>query len=196
MTWDLLDSLKKNPIPMGDKVLDYSFLKKYIHGAMYGPSKWNALAFILYELFISNATMIDAYGYTLNDDSSTGLSSISLTTAFAAIHCSDRKPRVASFDEFHPTLDALYNISSVMGDNDDTASMLCARWKIEPKERYEGSFTVQTKNPVLFIGNTWDGHTPLLSAYNVSSGFNGSAVLEVHGYGVSAFQSSRCYLYP
>jgi len=62
--------------------------------------------------------------------------------------------------------------------------MTCTQWKIEAKERYEGDFQVQTKKPVLLIGNTYDGLTPLLSAHNVSSGLKGSVVLEVRGYGV------------
>ncbi|EMR67890.1 putative peptidase tripeptidyl-peptidase protein [Eutypa lata UCREL1] len=65
--------------------------------------------------------------------------------------------------------------------------MVCAQWQIEPRERYEGSFDgVQTRNPVLFVGNTYDAHTPLVSARNVSAGFAGSVVLEVNGYGHSS----------
>lgn len=59
----------------------------------------------------------------------------------------------------------------------------CAQWPYNAKERYQGDFQVKTKNPVLFIGNTGDAHTPLVSAYNVSSGFEGSSVLEIDGYG-------------
>lgn len=61
----------------------------------------------------------------------------------------------------------------------------CSQWKIEPKERYTGDFNVKTKHPVLFVGNTHDGLTPLVSAKNVSSTFEGSVVLTVDGYGVS-----------
>ena len=72
----------------------------------------------------------------------------------------------------------------------------CAQWKIEPKERYTGDFNVKTKSPVLFIGNTFDGLTPLVSAKNVSSTFEGSALLTVDGYGVSyLFLSLRDPLY-
>lgn len=59
----------------------------------------------------------------------------------------------------------------------------CAQWPYSAKERYEGDFQVKTKNPVLILGNTGDAFTPLVSAYNLSSGFEGSVVLEIDGYG-------------
>jgi hypothetical protein len=62
--------------------------------------------------------------------------------------------------------------------------MRCQRWKIKPKETYTGSFEhIQTRKPLLVIGNTLDGHTPLKSAYNTSSIFEGSSVLELDGNG-------------
>lgn len=83
-----------------------------------------------------------------------------------------------------------------MGDATTAVSMTCAQWNMDAKERYDGDFQVQSEGPVLLIGNTYDGLTPLVSAQNVSSGFRGSVVLEVNGYGVrtSLFPwcSSRC----
>jgi hypothetical protein len=105
------------------------------------------------------------------------------------IHCVDRTPRTSSFDEFLPTVRRLYKTSRIFGDVTVSTSATCAQWRIEAKERYEGDFRVQTRNPILLIGNTYDGHTPLVSAYNVSSGFEGSVVLEIHGYGVSISRS-------
>jgi hypothetical protein len=192
-TWDVLESLKQNPIPFGSQVIDYSFLKRDIQNAMYGPKAWGGLVATLDVLFNNNATEIEALGntpgITIGDDAGVD-AAIDLAMGLAAIHCSDTKRRVATFEEFSPVLDKMYNISSVMGDGNDAAMMRCAQWKIGPKERYEGGFTVQTKNPVLFIGTKWDAYTPLLSAYNVSSGFNGSTVLEINGYGVSRISSS------
>lgn len=87
-------------------------------------------------------------------------------------------------------VDRLYNTSKIFGDVTPAISMICTRWKMQAKEVYIGDFQAQTKKPVLFIGNTGDGFTPLVSAYNVSSGFKDSVVLEVNGYGV-CIQSSR-----
>ena len=61
--------------------------------------------------------------------------------------------------------------------------MTCTQWQMEAKGQYEGDFQVERKKPVLLIGNMYDGFTPLKSACNVSSGFKGSVVLEVNGYG-------------
>lgn len=66
-----------------------------------------------------------------------------------------------------------------------TSGYLCAQWPFEAAERYEGSFLgVETKNPILFVGNTYDPVTPLASAHNVSAGFVGSVVLQHDRYGV------------
>ncbi|KAH8757512.1 hypothetical protein BGZ57DRAFT_1008778 [Hyaloscypha finlandica] len=56
----------------------------------------------------------------------------------------------------------------------------------ERQEVYLVDFHAKTKKPVLFIGYTGDGFTPLASAYNVSSGFKDSVVPEVNGYGHSS----------
>lgn len=69
-----------------------------------------------------------------------------------------------------------------MGDVTAALSMTCALWKMQVKERC-CDFQAKTQNPVFFIGNTYDGLTPLISAYNVSAGFEESVVLEIAGYG-------------
>ncbi|KEF53888.1 uncharacterized protein A1O9_10290, partial [Exophiala aquamarina CBS 119918] len=59
--------------------------------------------------------------------------------------------------------------------------------------QYLGDFKVKTKNPVLVVGNTLDNVTPLASARNVSSGFEGSILLERKAFGhTSAAQPSKC----
>ena len=37
----------------------------------------------------------------------------------------------------------------------------------------------------MFVGGPFDPVTPLISAYNMSTGFEGSVVLQHNGYGVS-----------
>src|SRR5207248_2019929 len=102
------------------------------------------------------------------------------------IHCADRTVRLSSFDDFIPVVDQLYKTSKLFGDVTTAITAICAQWKMRAKEVYKGDFQAKTKKPVLFIGNTGDGFTPLTSAYNVSSGFKDSVVLEVNGYGVCA----------
>lgn len=108
------------------------------------------------------------------------------------IHCGDRAARAGSLDLLLPTLEKMANNSKVMDGIPSLINLNCAQWRFEPKERYEGNFEVAPRKPVLIIGNTWDGLTPLRSAYNVSSGFEGSVLLEVHGHGVSKFHDFKC----
>ena len=179
--WDLIYYVKYNPIPIGTLKLDYNTLKGIIVESLYSASSWPQLATLLDTLLSGNLTdalgILEGYSTTTEDETQ-------LFMAVNGIHCSDRDARASSFDEFLPTIGRLYNTSNIMGDVTVGISMTCAQWKIEPKERYEGDFRAQTKNPVLFIGNTYDALTPIKSAYNVSSGFEGSVVLEVNGYGV------------
>lgn len=108
--------------------------------------------------------------------------------ALIGIHCGDRAARAGSLEALMPTLKHLANVSRVLDGVVDSINIPCAQWKAQPKERYEGNFQVTTRKPVLIVGNTWDGLTPLRSAHNVSSGFKGSIVLEVNGYGVSSLE--------
>jgi hypothetical protein len=100
--------------------------------------------------------------------------------AFEAIHCSDRAACAGTYENFVPTMNELYETSKIMGRGEMSNTMACAQSQLEPKERYEGDFHVTPKNQVLIIGNSYDGYTPIRSARNVSSGFEGSVVLEVN----------------
>lgn len=179
--WDILDTVKYRPIPIGNSLLDYSTLKGVYQSALYAASSWPDFAIALNALLTANSTELAEYGGALDVENE---ADVQLLMSIIGIHCGDRDARTSSFDDILPAIDTMYNTSRVMGDSTGALTMLCAQWKIQPKERYDGDFQVKTKNPVLFIGNTYDGHTPLKSAYNVSSGFEGSVVLEVNGYGV------------
>lgn len=113
-----------------------------------------------------------------------GEAALSTQQSTMGIHCLDRSARAGTLEKLMPALEKLANVSRVLDGIPGSITIPCAQWKLHPKERYEGDFQVKPKNPVLLIGNTWDGLTPLRSAYNVSSGFEGSVVLEVNGYGV------------
>ncbi|CRK40525.1 hypothetical protein BN1708_008250 [Verticillium longisporum] len=117
--------------------------------------------------------------------------------AIFQIRCGDRVARAASLEEFKPAIDKLTNTSRVYGDLVVALNAACAQWQVGAAERLDSDFHVKTKNPVLFVGNTWDGHTPLVSAKNVSSTFDGSGLLEIRGYGgsVSSINATlRTYL--
>jgi hypothetical protein len=179
--WDLINTVKYHPIPMGSFMLDYTGLKAIIVQSLYSTALWPRLTSLLDNLLKGNIddalAELESYPVPTEEE-------LNIPMVIMGIHCGDRTPRVSSFDEFLPAVDRLYNVSKFMGDITPGFSMACSQWKMEAKERYEGDFQVQTKKPVLLIGNTYDGLTPLVSAYNVSSGLKGSVVLEVKGYGV------------
>ncbi|KAI1476079.1 alpha/beta-hydrolase [Daldinia eschscholtzii] len=192
--WDLLETVKYRPIALKTFILDYASVKSLLVQALYDSSLWPLLARVL------NAILTEQYD--LVNDIFEALMPTTVIDIFkqsqqpqviSAIHCSDNMVRSKTFDDFAPAIERLYNISKIIGDGVIFLNSACAQWKIEPKERYTGDFNVKTKNPVLFIGNTFDGLTPLVSAKNVSSTFEGSALLTVDGYGHSSLAApSAC----
>ncbi|TAQ86409.1 hypothetical protein B7494_g5254 [Chlorociboria aeruginascens] len=181
--WGLLDTVKYHPIPIGGSlILDYTTLKSILSYSLYSPAGWPTLASLLDMLLTGNfeGALPLLEGYLIEIGGGGG---ISLAFAELGIHCGDLDLRLSSFDDLIPVIDRLYTTSRIMGDAATIVTTSCSQWKMAAKERYQGNFQVQTSKPVLLIGNTYDGLTPLVSAYNLSSGLEGSVVLEVNGYG-------------
>ncbi|KAI9150670.1 Tripeptidyl aminopeptidase [Paramyrothecium foliicola] len=193
--WDLLDRVKFHPIVSGTHLIDYTVLKAMFAFNLYTTALWPLFAAALQGLLHdeTNVALEILLSIFTPTDLQMAEKQIQVSMALMGIHCSDRTARVASFEEYLPTLNRLYKSSRVMGDTSATLNMGCAQWLFDARERYEGDFHVRTANPILVIGNHFDGHTPLVSAYNVSSGFERSRVLEVAGYGHSAINvPSKC----
>ncbi|KAL4880937.1 TAP-like protein-domain-containing protein [Aspergillus karnatakaensis] len=185
--WELVDSVKALPMSVGPLVLDYQELKPIFAQALYSQRHWPSLVNIIDILAFGNEGTIPletALGQlpAINTTAATLPDLISGDVALAGIYCSDNQVRTEKFEDFIPAIEKLYKTSRLMGDIGVGSYSRCQRWKIRPKETYTGSFEVQTK-PALFLANKLDGHTPLKSAYNISSGFEGSTVLELDGYG-------------
>ncbi|KAL4909923.1 hypothetical protein BDW74DRAFT_173401 [Aspergillus multicolor] len=184
--YELLEISKYRPFPVGRLVVDYAALKSTYAQSLYTQRAWPFMTKLVDVFFYGTESSIEEVDALpqINLTASTLPSMAANDFALAGIYCSDNQVRTESFDEFVPVIDRLYSISKIMGDVGVGSYSRCQQWKIKPKETYTGSFDhVQTKNLPLFIGNTLDGHTPLQSAYNVSSGFEGSVVLEIDGYG-------------
>ncbi|KAM0715831.1 hypothetical protein Q7P37_008345 [Cladosporium fusiforme] len=200
----LLDAAKVRPFAAGEYVIGYSEIKVFVSSLMYNNRDWPGFAAILAAVFSKpeNAAEIFAKMYPSDESESSSIEPGSLLTstqtasAILGIHCGDRTARTNNFDEFVPAYDKLNNISRVYGEVVAQREMTCAQWPVQTKERYEGDFKVHTPNPVLFVGNDGDALTPLASAYNVSSGFEGSVVLELtDAYGhASVSVPSSCAL--
>ena len=187
-----LEGLKREPLTLGTIILDYSTLKGFIATNLYGMEGWPTVA-LFFDLLIRGE--VDALEELLlllaggdssgQDDIEIAKSQLRTTQALFGIHCGERTVRADTFEEIEPAAEKLFSMSRILADASSSVLMTCARWKVDARERYEGGFDVRTKEPVLVIGNTYDAHTPLVSARNVSSGLENSALLEVNGYGVS-----------
>jgi hypothetical protein len=104
-----------------------------------------------------------------------------------AIRCSDSAFRAANLTDVLPLAGEFFGRSEFVGDILVAAQVLpCSRWPFRAKEIYNGGFkNIATRHPIMFIGNTFDPITPLVSARNASAAFDGSKVLAQNGYGVS-----------
>lgn len=185
--WNLLDTLKFHPVSIRNFLIDYSTVKGLLTQSLYDSAGWPALTLILNYVLTGQ---LEEIGKVLDASSVANITDIfaliARPLALTGIHCSDTMVRTEKFEDFVPVVEQMYSKSRIFGDSLVFLYATCAQWKIEPKERYTGDFNVKTKHPVLFIGNTNDGLTPLVSAKNVSSTFEGSVVLTVDGYGHSS----------
>ncbi|KAI0114283.1 alpha/beta-hydrolase [Hypoxylon sp. NC0597] len=193
--WDLLDTVKYQPIPIDSTyIINYSTVKGLIVQCLYDSASWPALTAILNYILTGQLDALPSILRILTPTNITDVYDvISESLALGGIHCSDNMIRTEKFEDFLPAVQQMYDTSKILGDGLVFLYAACAQWKIEPKERYTGDFNVKTKNPVLFIGNSHDALTPLVSAKNVSATFEGSVVLEVDGYGHSSLAApSAC----
>ena len=96
-----------------------------------------------------------------------------------------RAPRTESFNKTVPELRHLIEASRLVGHEEASVEAHCAQWPWHAREMYMGDFNVTTLHPILVASNTRDPQTPLRSALNLSTTFEGSGFLEVNGTGVS-----------
>lgn len=185
-----MEKLKLEPIPAFPPneepvIIDYTTLNGVIVTSLYRPQRFQALALGLARLLQGDGT-----GFLAAFQSSNATEIPQQAQAVMGIRCGDKEPRVGSLEGLEGIRTAYEETSRwfpgfAMGQY----VYACAQWPFEAKERYTGDFKVETKNPLLFIGNIWDPVTPLVSAKNMSTGFDGSVVLEQHSYGVSQRQN-------
>ena len=180
---EFLAALKFQPIPLAGTLIDYSAIKSTIgHNYIDYPSTWPQMAQALDGVMNGNLTELeDAFGTIGSGSAPAGQAN----EAIYGIRCSDGDARASSLLEFQPAAQEFEKRSKWLGDGGPTTSAKCAQWSFEAEERYSGDFCVKTRNPMLFIGNTYDPATPLVSAKNVTATFEGSVLLQHNGYGVS-----------
>ncbi|KAF2671605.1 hypothetical protein BT63DRAFT_397980 [Microthyrium microscopicum] len=186
--YSFLDNLKYHPLTDGSSIVAYPDFKNLIILDLYAPSLWPQLAVALDRLYRGNITAYTSISSLVN----TSLQTTTPESVFG-IKCSEKSVRTPTLAGFIPAIEAKYNVTRILGDVFVHQDMMCANWEMQAKEVYQGDFMVRTKNPVLFISNTYDPVTPIVSGKNMSSGFEGSVLLEHHGYGhASIAQPSVC----
>ncbi|KAH7126338.1 TAP-like protein-domain-containing protein [Dactylonectria estremocensis] len=165
------DDLKYSPIvvpdPTGGIVLEYSAVRPLIYLRLYFPSIWHTLDALLNALVTRDPetlAQLSTSGPALNAEAQFG------------IKCGD-------YNEVLATLERRHERSRIAGDTTDAVVLRCAKWKLPAKAHYTGDFDVETKNPMLIIGNTYNPVTPLASAKNVSETFKGSVLLQQDSHG-------------
>ncbi|KAI0116151.1 TAP-like protein-domain-containing protein [Hypoxylon sp. NC0597] len=169
-------------------VFDYSTFISYIFNTLYHPNRFPDLANSLNDLLHGNLETIAEALLTNGPPAQVN------AQAILGIRCGDKKLRTDKLSDLEPIFEEYRKTSKWFWDwNWGGYVIPCAQWKFHAKERYEGDFNVKTKYPLLFVGNSFDPVTPLISARNMSSGFEGSALLTHNGHGhTSLSQRSNC----
>ncbi|XXH01751.1 cytosolic factor, phosphatidylinositol/phosphatidylcholine transfer protein [Hypoxylon texense] len=185
----LFAEMRSNPpVWNGSTVFDLSLFKSQIYGTLYFPRLWPALAQSLDDLLHDNLTTFAAQ----IADPTTAIPQ--QAQAIVGIRCGDKRRRTDNLIDLAPDFAQYHRNSKWFWDwNWGWYVMPCAQWKFSAKERYDGDFQVQTRSPLLFVGNTFDPVTPLVSARNMSEGFEGSVLLTHNGHGhMTISQPSNC----
>lgn len=201
---NLLQDLRNHPIPAptglasGTLIIDYDYVQNFLYSLMYFPAAWPYGAAALADLFEGNTT-----GFLSNAALAGGGIGLSIADpdqynpdALQGIQCSDSSIRAQAPGQLAAMLNQTIAQSRYLGTLQVVFPLLtCAAWRMRAKEVYSGSFNdIKTSAPLLFVGNTADGLTPLINAHNASLAFEGSVVLQNDGYGVSWLRDSGCPL--
>jgi len=182
------DSYRTAPIAVNGTIADYNIVSLAYYLFARTASDLAPLTSLLYSIATrNNLESVTQFATSLLGDYS------SANEPLDAIKCGDQFPRYANLSAALPDAEYYMNSSPLFGDVAVPQVAKCAQWPFAAKERYEGDFRVKTANPVLLLQNTWDAATSLDSAFNMSSGFEGSVVVEQEGWGHGTFaQQSKC----
>jgi hypothetical protein len=169
-------------------------VKAAIVGALYKPMLWPTLAAYLRQVLDGDGSGLAALTQMFAGSGVTGTSVFPDNSArerLQAIRCSDTAFRTNNLADVMPLVENFYQQSEISGDYWTVEQpLVCTQWPFRAKEVYSGRFeNITTRHPILFIGNTFDPVTPLVSARNASAAFVDSQVLVQNGYGVSSVWS-------
>ncbi|KAL8843503.1 MAG: hypothetical protein Q9170_000007 [Blastenia crenularia] len=194
--YELLYSIKDEPFVAGsdasNDIFDYTAVKTVVTSALYSPILWPLLATGLHGLLTKNITAVLELTPLLGSQIAPIYPNYGPESIWG-IRASDVSLRTDNLTSLRPLLQQFYAKSQIFGDVLSALTLAYAQWPFKAKGAYTGDFHVKTKNPVLLVGSAVDPVTPLISARNMSAGFEGSMVLEHTGYGhTSTAQPSLC----
>ncbi|KAH6658265.1 TAP-like protein-domain-containing protein [Truncatella angustata] len=185
----LANDLKTAPITVNTTIIDYNFIMNTYYLSIKEAGLFQATAPLILDIL--NQQNLEAVVEFFQQ----AYSGIALGNpeALYGIKGGDTIPRYSKLEDVMPDIEHTKQTSPIFWGLTTAHNTLYAQWPFEAKERYTGDFKVKTRNPILFIGNTWDPATPLVSAHTMSAAFEGSVVLEQHGFGhASLGQQSAC----
>lgn len=179
--WHLAEELRISPITVNTTIIDYNFILN-----LYYISIKESYIFQQVAQVISNIlNRQDLEAVVELSQSMIGSLALGNPDAIYGILGSDKFPRYAQIEGVMPDIKYMAQTSTRFWGLTAASATIVAQWPFVAKERYGGDFHVKTKNPILFVGNTWDPSTPAASARNMSAAFAGSVMFEQHSVGVS-----------
>lgn len=157
-----------------------SLLSSSIFGDLYYPGTWPVLG----DLIVSYLNGTASLNASLSPPPNTTAEPYDLGAGWSVlgIRAGDALWRVDTAEEYLARVEYQQSVSSFSSSYQ--AIWPSARWRINAKERFTGSFQgVKTRHEILFVNGEYDPVTPLAHAYRSSAGFEGSVVLPHSGYG-------------
>ncbi|TEA22088.1 Tripeptidyl aminopeptidase [Colletotrichum sidae] len=212
----LLDALGRDPITIFEDGMRFpelftrETLIQGIFGKLYSPYKdgaWIKLAQILSELLSGNITAgvvgmlpsrkfrTSTAGCRTPDCVTEGMGEGFWSEINYGIYCPDGQDfRNLSKSEMRTWFDGIREQSPLFGGAFATTSkMPCVGYPVRPKWRFEGPFGGQTKNPMLFVGNTLDPVAPIAGTRMNVPLFEGAGFLQQDSVGhCSVAAPSNC----
>lgn len=183
-----LQDIRTNPVPLPNAttpldVVTYAAIQGRLLISLYRPLEYPMMAAVLDGLMQRNATLA---GILFAAEAESGAVPMTAPEAILGIRCGDKVPRVDSLDDLRSTYLEFEEMTRFFVDLWGSVNILtCGQWEFEAKERYTGDFDVETANPILFIGGTYDPVTPFVSAKNMSESFQNGVLLHHNGFGVN-----------
>lgn len=173
-----------------------STIKHHIQQALYSPSNFGDLADFIEKMIDAEWQQVyDIMNPSTEEEETTEVWNWG-DDALDGIYCGDQAYRAETVDDLYSAW-ALHSEQSSFSDTGAEGELTCARWPFKAAETLDmNKFKhVNTKMPILFVNSRYDPITPLVSAYEASTRFNGSRVVVHEGEGVSYFAGAPLIFY-